>query len=84
MEGCKEMLTSIVKRDGRKVPFELDKITVAVYKAAQAIGCLLYTSQIRPRNIFRTLAHCNLNAEAAHQLEDIGLIVVRTGDKIAL
>ena len=32
------MLTSIVKRDGRKVPFELDKITVAVYKAAQAIG----------------------------------------------
>ena len=38
MEGCKEMLTSIVKRDGRKVPFELDKITVAVYKAAQAIG----------------------------------------------
>ena len=32
------MIESIVKRDGRKVPFDLEKITVAVYKAAQAIG----------------------------------------------
>ncbi len=32
------MITGIIKRDGRKVPFDMDKITVAVYKAAQAIG----------------------------------------------
>lgn len=32
------MITSIVKRDGRMVPFELDKITQAIYKAAQALG----------------------------------------------
>ena len=32
------MLTTIVKRDGRKVPFELEKIADAVFKAAQATG----------------------------------------------
>lgn len=32
------MITSIVKRDGRMVSFELDKITQAIYKAAQALG----------------------------------------------
>ena len=32
------MITTIVKRDGRVVPFELDKITEAIYKAAQATG----------------------------------------------
>ena len=32
------MITKIVKRDGRKVEFDLDKITQAIYKAAHAIG----------------------------------------------
>ena len=32
------MIEYIVKRDGRKVPFELDKITEAIYKAAKALG----------------------------------------------
>ncbi|HWP51891.1 MAG TPA: anaerobic ribonucleoside triphosphate reductase [Clostridia bacterium] len=32
------MITFIIKRDGRMVPFELDKITQAIYKAAQALG----------------------------------------------
>lgn len=32
------MITSIIKRDGRMVPFELNKITQAIYKAAQALG----------------------------------------------
>ncbi len=32
------MLKTIVKRDGREVPFELEKIADAVYKAAQATG----------------------------------------------
>lgn len=32
------MITTIIKRDGREVPFELDKITDAIYKAAQATG----------------------------------------------
>lgn len=32
------MLTSIVKRDGREVPFNLEKITDAIFKAARAVG----------------------------------------------
>lgn len=32
------MVQSIVKRDGRTVEFDLDKITEAIFKAAQAIG----------------------------------------------
>lgn len=32
------MLTTIIKRDGRRVAFDIDKIAVAVYKAAEAIG----------------------------------------------
>ena len=32
------MITHIVKRDGRTVPFELDKITEAIFKAAKALG----------------------------------------------
>lgn len=32
------MITTIVKRDGREVPFNLEKITNAIYKALQASG----------------------------------------------
>jgi ribonucleoside-triphosphate reductase (formate) len=32
------MLTTIVKRDGREVPFNLEKITNAIYKSLQAVG----------------------------------------------
>lgn len=32
------MITSIVKRDGREVPFNLEKIANAIYKALQAVG----------------------------------------------
>ena len=32
------MITTIIKRDGRKVPFNVPKIADAVYKAAKAVG----------------------------------------------
>jgi len=32
------MITTIVKRDGREVPFNLEKITNAIYKSQQAVG----------------------------------------------
>lgn len=38
------MLKTIVKRDGRTVAFDLNKITEAIYKAAQAIGGNDYSS----------------------------------------
>ena len=32
------MITKIVKRDGREVPFNIEKIASAIYKAAEAVG----------------------------------------------
>lgn len=32
------MITMIVKRDGRKVPFNVEKIAKAIYKAAESVG----------------------------------------------
>ena len=32
------MITMIIKRDGRKVPFNVEKIAKAIYKAAVAVG----------------------------------------------
>ena len=32
------MIESIIKRDGRQVPFDPSKITDAIYKAAQVLG----------------------------------------------
>lgn len=32
------MIKTIIKRDGRSVPFDIEKISQAIYKAAQAIG----------------------------------------------
>ena len=32
------MIERIIKRDGREVPFEIDKISTAIYKSAEAIG----------------------------------------------
>mgnify|MGYP002454280734 FL=1 len=36
--GGREMITKIIKRDGREANFDTEKITQAIYKAAQAIG----------------------------------------------
>ena len=32
------MITEIIKRDGRRAPFQIEKITDAIYAAAQASG----------------------------------------------
>lgn len=37
-EGFFFMIQQIVKRDGRMAPFEIDKITNAIFGAAQASG----------------------------------------------
>jgi ribonucleoside-triphosphate reductase (formate) len=36
--AANSMITTIVKRDGREVPFNLEKITNAIHKALQAVG----------------------------------------------
>ena len=32
------MITKIIKRDGRKVTFNIDKMANAIFKAAQSVG----------------------------------------------
>ncbi|MCL2637664.1 MAG: anaerobic ribonucleoside triphosphate reductase [Oscillospiraceae bacterium] len=41
------MLTKILKRDGRHVPFNIEKIADAIYKAARAVGGHDYESSLR-------------------------------------
>ncbi|MDR2558619.1 MAG: anaerobic ribonucleoside triphosphate reductase [Oscillospiraceae bacterium] len=41
------MLTKILKRDGRHVPFNIEKIADAIYKAARAVGGHDYDSSLR-------------------------------------
>lgn len=38
MGGMFKMITRIIKRDGRQAPFNIEKITNAIFKAAQAVG----------------------------------------------
>ena len=41
------MITKIIKRDGREVAFNIEKITNAIYKAAQAVGGKDYNTALK-------------------------------------
>ncbi len=45
------MITSIVKRDGRTVPFDVEKIASAIYKAAEALGGHDYQTSLGLANL---------------------------------
>lgn len=69
------MITKIVKRDGREVPFNIEKIAGAIFKAAQAIGGKDYDSAL---NLAYTVAEevekeCALTDEppTVEQIQDI-------------
>ena len=38
INGGREMIETIIKRDGRAVPFSIDKIANAIFQAAKATG----------------------------------------------
>lgn len=40
------MLTKIKKRDGRQANFEIEKISKAIFKAAQAVGGQNYSTSV--------------------------------------
>ena len=40
------MITQIVKRDGRKLPFNIEKIANAIFKAAQSVGGTNYNEAL--------------------------------------
>lgn len=57
------MITSIIKRDGREVPFDLDKVANAIYKAAQATGGHDYNTA---RDLAQTVAQYITEEFGAH------------------
>ena len=65
------MITKILKRDGREVPFNLEKIATAIFKAAEAVGGHDYTTSM------------NLACKVAEQLEaDCGANCIPTVEQI--
>ena len=67
------MLNEIIKRDGRKVPFHMDKITEAVFKAAQAVGGSDHeeAAQIAAQVCQECEAKCSDNPPTVEQVQDI-------------
>lgn len=66
------MLKTIVKRDGREVPFELDKIADAVFKAAQATGGKDYEMAKKVAEaVEEYLEHsCHVEQPSVEQIQD--------------
>lgn len=66
------MITKIKKRDGRLVDFDMEKITQAIYKAAQAIGGTDYeTAQRLAENVCRYLEKQQEEAPSVEHVQDI-------------
>ena len=47
------MITMIKKRDGRQVPFNIEKIANAIFKAAQTVGGKDYSEAMALRRGYR-------------------------------
>ncbi len=66
------MITMIVKRDGRKVPFNVEKIAKAIYKAAESVGGHDYDQSAKIASDVCTYLEEKLNGEAptVEQVQD--------------
>ena len=65
------MITHIIKRDGRTVPFELDKITEAIFKAAKALGGSdRRTAEDLAKEVVAYLEEKNLQTPTVEQIQD--------------
>ncbi len=65
------MISHIIKRDGRTVPFELDKITEAIYKAAKALGGSdRRTAEDLAKEVVQYLEEKNLQTPTVEQIQD--------------
>lgn len=68
------MITQIIKRDGRKLPFNIEKIANAIYKAAQSVGGSDYNEAMEIANKACSLAE-KFYAQATPTVEQIQDIV---------
>ena len=66
------MIKEIIKRDGRKTPYQLDKITDAIFKAAQALGgndrC---TAQDLALQVEKRLEASGITTPTVEQIQDV-------------
>ena len=67
------MITQIIKRDGRKVPFNIEKIATAIFKSAQSVGGSDYNTALDLAYKVVELANENLKEEppTVEQIQDI-------------
>ena len=75
------MITKIVKRDGRAVEFDKEKITQAIYKAAHAIGGNDYDSaeELAGKVIEYLEAEDNDNPSVEHVQDTVEKILIENG-----
>ena len=65
------MITKIKKRDGRTANFDLEKITQAIYKAAQAIGGTDYeTAEKLAKEVLQTLENSGETQPTVEHVQD--------------
>ena len=65
------MITKIRKRDGREVPFNIEKITNAIFKAAVAAGGSDYhTAESLAEQVAETLEHGKEKVPSVEEIQD--------------
>ena len=69
------MITEIIKRDGRRAPFQIEKIADAIFAAAQASGGRDYDMAMDlARQVVQLLDNENMITEAKQLTEIIDII----------
>ena len=65
------MITKIRKRDGREVPFNIERITNAIFKAAVAAGGSDYhTAESLAEQVAETLEHSRKKIPSVEEIQD--------------
>ena len=74
------MITKIRKRDGRTAAFDLEKITQAIYKAAQAIGGTDYeTAQKLAKEVLVVLESEGTEPSVEHVQDTVEKVLIENG-----
>lgn len=76
------MISTIIKRDGREVPFSVDKIANAIYQAAQALGGNDYEVSLEIANDVVTYIEKNLKIDkpTVEQIQDaVEKVLIESG-----
>lgn len=66
------MITKIIKRDGRTVPFAIEKIADAIYKAAQASGGRDYSVSMElAQRVVQEMEQKKIEVPSVEQIQDV-------------